>query len=251
MKLVDFFSKYTKEEVVKHFLNYISDAKWEEHKNTFMFHYVVSKEIALPRSFINDHLHLVITTQTDPKEIEYQESRIFSSAIYNYPLGDKLISEYGDKLDWTSIGWRKDLTLEFFNQHRDKIKIKNIQADLGADFLNEHLLEMDLSYLRKMTLSLEQAERLMTDKKAHVSDFWNQAFFTKEFALERIKPLKDYVSKLNSRFNFTLAEKMQVLKVLDEANFEHDEWNGIISEFMDSKDLSLAEKKDIKWLAWI
>lgn len=251
MHLNDFFAKYSKEEVKKHFANYISDEKWEEFKDTFMFHFVVAKEKELPRWFVNEHLPLVTRGITDQSEIDYRTWNIFSWVIQNYPLGDKLLSEYGDKVKWDSLSARKDLTLEFINQHRDKIIIKSIQADLGEEFINAHLEEMDVYNLKRMNLTLAQAEKLMALKKAKVRDWWGQKFFTKEYAMANILKLQNDVTDLNRRFNFTFTEKLQVLKVLENGSFEQEGWNEIIQSFMDSGDLTLSEQKDIKWLAWI
>lgn len=252
MKLSDFFTKYTKDEVKAYFQNpYNVENKWEELKDTFMFHYVCGKEKELPRSFVNDHLHLVAKGVTDPKEIEYVHWRIFSSVMHNYPLGDKLLTEYSDKIEWSSISYRKDMTLEFFNQHQDKIILKDITADLGSEFISTHLEALDKHNLKQMKLTEEQATKLIALKKASVDDFWKQSFFTKEYAFKNLKALKERVSSLNQRFNFTFEEKLSVLKELDNCSWEQDEWNGIIGEFMGDAGLSLEQKKDLKWLAWI
>lgn len=251
MKLADFFDKYSKEDIKAHFRSYITDAVWEAKKELFLFHFVCSKEKALPRSFIDENLPLILTHTTKPEEVKYEEDRIFSQAIFFYPLGDELVSQYGDKIDWESISYRKDLTLEFFNAYKDKIKLKRITADLGEEFISEHLFELELYNLKNMNLTLEQAERLIKEKKAKVEDFWRQKFFTKDFALSRLRELQYRIIELNERFKFTFEEKLKLLKEIERFYSEDSQWNRIISEFMESGELTLEQQKEIKWYAWI
>lgn len=250
MKLEDFFSKYDKETVKKHFSSYISDDKWDKNKNLFMFFFVISKEKNLPRCFINDNLHMIDSMDVDDKEKEYQYWRVFSQVIFNYELGDKLFVEYGDKVDFDSISRREDMTLEFFNKHKDKIKLSNVRANLGSDFINENLLELDNALLKKVKLSWEQAKILIDNKKMSYIDFSNQAFFDKEFVLKNIKnsSIHRHIDNLHQRFNFNFAEMMSILNGLDD-RMDDEEYNQVIVMFLDDDKLSLEQKKDIKYMA--
>ena len=252
MKLEDFFSKYDKETVKKHFQSYISDDTWEKKKNLFMFFFVISKEKNLPRSFVNDNLHMIDNLDADQKEKDYQYWRVFSQVIFNYELGEQLFIEYGDKVDFDSISRREDMTLEFFNKHKDKIKISNMRANLGSEFINENLLELDTSLLKKVKLSWEQAKFLIDNKKMTYTEFSNQDFFDKDFVLKNIKNSSMYrhIDSLHNRFKFSFDEMKVILKDLED-RMDDEEYNQVIVMFLDYSVLTLEQKKDIKYMEFL
>lgn len=250
MKIQDFYSKYTKEEVLKHFLRNISDEKFEENKPLFYLFFVTSKEKNIPRSFVNDHLHLLNTFE--PEELEYQTSRLFSQVISNYQLGDELIQEYGDKVNWQTLSARADINLEFIEKYSDKIEIKSIKADLGKEFIDRNLSELNPSNLEKMKLTSEQALKTVEIHKRRLYYFKDQDFFNKEFALANIKNFcLNEITNLLSTLELSFKEKMDLIPLCENKTDEENTWHEFLTTLMATGTLTLSQKKDIKWHAWI
>lgn len=248
LRLQDFEEKYPKEVILKNFLSYISDETYALQKNTLLFRTVTAKENNLPRAFVDKYIDFYVREGLSEDERAFREYQIFNNVIRRSYLDDRLIEQYGDKIDWKTISGRPDLNLPFAEKHLSKLKLSDIRADLGKEFIKEHFDKLNPIHLVRMKLTKDQVVELIKTRKTHIFQHTHHRFFDFDFLIENINFAKtDEIAGTILKIGLSYGQVIKILELLKDRGSESKEWNYLISRCLKIEGLSLYQQKNIKF----
>lgn len=245
-ELSPFISKYTDDEIRSVFLNYLSGEALNQNRERLVFRTVIIKEKNTPRSFVEKGVSLFFDKVTE-KLAGYYHQNCLEFAMRNHDLNDSFFTEYAEAINWDDISKREDLTLDIFVKYREKIKVGLLRVDFGTKFINDYFEEFGENIVN-MKLTAKQIERVILEKrKVPLTKLAKeQKKFNSKIFMDHIDLFG--FDRTLSLFRILELDFEQMIKILE--NFkECDGINDLICEMLGIKELTLEQRKDIKYFA--
>lgn len=253
-ELEQYVSKYTESDIRKNFMNYISPENYALHFEKLLFGTVITSEKNLSISFLEKGFQIYYTElkERDPKEYDYIRYTRICFAMQNHDLTDEFIQEYRDNIDWSQISRRKDISLEFFEKYKDKIIVKEMGADLGHKFIEEHF-ESFGENITRMELSAKLISRALREKKASVRSLAIQKKFSAKILMDNFETFSlEVMTDLYPRFLLSYEDTLKIAKFHHSKDYDdYGKYNDLILAMLRNEKLTLEQKKEIKYLSVI
>lgn len=256
-ELEPYLSKYSDKDIKDNFMNglfYMTPEEFDNKREMLLFRTVVAKEKNISLAFVEKGMELFFQDlkEKDPKEYDYRKWTSISFAIQNHELTEEFVEEFKDHIDWETISRSKQVTLEFYNKYKEKIHLNKILVNLGHEFIEENFEKFGEN-LHQMELSAKLIKKALKEKKLSPKRLSEQKKFTKTILLDCLDRFSlEAMNDIYRQFEFEFEEIMKIANHYSAKEYDDSsDFNYLISKMLDKKELTLEQKKDIKYLAVI